>query len=127
MACPACTHVLFFAAGEPLEPYAGVAALFGDFVLVDTLSGAGIGQVSVFRPGRPAAARHLTPLPPGRWWRANPGLLLATDGTHLLTAGEDLPGRQHRPPPRPSSSQNPARSVLAPHTSAATRSPETGR
>jgi len=102
LACPVCGQVEFFAAGERLEPFGGMAALFGDYVLVDTLpsAGAGVAEVSVYRPGRKRAAVNLTPLPRGRWWEPIPGLLLATDGSHLLTASREgaLPG-VHRPPP----------------------------
>ena len=130
LACPVCGQVEFFAAGERLEPFGGMAALFGDYVLVDTLpsAGAGVAEVSVYRPGRKRAAVNLTPLPRGRWWEPIPGLLLATDGSHLLTASREgaLPGG-HRPPPLVRISQNPVMSVLAPQTSTATRSPGAGR
>lgn len=85
VACPACGVLEFFGPVGLLDRAEGVAALFGNFELVDTLPAVGAPgtRVLAYRPsGLRRSALDLFPL--GVWLRAGPELWLASDGTCLL-------------------------------------------
>lgn len=88
MACGNCTEVGWARGGRSLDPDEGMAALFGDFDLVEALPAlaAPSPEVLLYRPGRPGQRRRLEAFPQEVWLRATPDLWMSHDGDHLLLA-----------------------------------------
>ena len=86
VACAECGKVEWLGRTRALDPAEGMAALFGEFRLVDRLPAvrAPGREVLMYRgPGRTARA-YLKAFPPHVWMKVDANLWLSHDGEHLL-------------------------------------------
>ncbi|MDH3539778.1 MAG: hypothetical protein OEP52_07280 [Acidimicrobiia bacterium] len=88
MSCDECGDVVWYLAGERLDPAEGMARLFGQYDLVgrlDSLS-APAPEVLLYRPPNGRWRTHLAAFPKHVWLEAAPDLWLSHDEEHLLLA-----------------------------------------
>ena len=85
-ACGTCGIVDWFRDGEAIDPYDGLAEVFGMFDLVATLPGVAAPgpEVMLYSAPRRPARDLLKALPHKVWLLAAPGLAVSTDGRHLV-------------------------------------------
>lgn len=90
VACGTCGLVQFFSPEGPLDPAEGMAALFGSYDLIGSLSavGAPAPYVLAYRPSR-GKKGALGMLPPGTWLQVGGALWVAAREGVLLLATSD--------------------------------------
>jgi len=91
VACARCGTIDWFRDGAPIEPFDGMADVFGSFDLVATLPAVSAPgrDVLLYRAPRGVSKSLLAALPPRAWLEAAPGLAVSHDGRHLLVSPTD--------------------------------------
>lgn len=87
-ACPTCRRVEWADASGEIDSSEGIAALFGNYELIDTLDALGCPapEVLVYRAPSARKKRALVPFPKNVWVKAGPDLWLTHDDENLLLA-----------------------------------------
>jgi hypothetical protein len=87
-ACATCRTIDWFRDGISIQPFDGMAEVFGMFDLVATLPAVSAPgpDVLLYKAPRGASRNLLKTLPPRTWLEAAPGLAISHDGRHLLVS-----------------------------------------
>lgn len=88
VACARCGTIEWFRSGAAIEPFDGMADVFGEFDLVATLPGVSAPgrEVLLYKAPRGVSRSLLAALPSRTWLEAAPGLAVSHDGRHLLVS-----------------------------------------
>ncbi len=86
VACTACQEITWLSEEGAIDPSQGMAAIFGGYDLVGSVTalGAPSREVLVYEAPSARKRRYLNALPTHVWLRCSPNLWMSTDGSHLL-------------------------------------------